>query len=83
MNNLIEIQRCCDELEACVRDELARHSDKELLQLIIQHLHNSTAVVEAALRTRPSKLATMAAVTIYRERLRRAEVAAMEGEVSK
>jgi hypothetical protein len=66
-----------------VRDELARHSDKELLQLIIQHLHNSTAVVEAALRTRPSKLATMAAVTIYRERLRRAEVAAMEGEVSK
>lgn len=75
---IAQLETLVNEIEACVRDELARHTDRELDELIVGHLHDCAAVVTAALIACPSKLTTMAAVTLYREKLRRAQVQALE-----
>jgi hypothetical protein len=75
------LEKLKNSLEAEVRDELARHSDRELMELVCEHLHNPAGTILAAV-SNPGKLTTMAAVTIFRERLRRAEVAQLEAQTN-
>lgn len=69
------------ELEALVREELQRLSDEQLDELVDAHLRHPVTIVTASLVRNPGKFAAMAAIPIQRERLRRAEIAAMEGAV--
>jgi hypothetical protein len=78
IEHLAALERHINELEATVRDELAQYTDAQLLELLEAHLKQPTAVVAAAMTRNPGKFAAMAAVPIHRERLRRAEIAAME-----
>lgn len=78
---LAVLERQISELEAIVRDELARFTDAQLNDLLNAHLQKPAAVVAMAMTRNPGMLCAMAAVPIHRERLRRAEIAAMEGAV--
>lgn len=75
---LAVLEHQISELEAIVRDELAKHSDDDLTELLSNFLDHPTTILTMALINNPGKLAAMAAVPIHRERLRRAEIAAME-----
>lgn len=77
LNQLTALQTKHAELMAAVQDELAKHDDKQLQELLDAHLKTPAFVLALAL-SNPDKLCTMAAVPIAIEQMRRAEVAAME-----
>lgn len=77
---LAKLQQLSAELESAVRDDLERHTDAQLEELVDMHLHAPELLLLTAIEVKGGhqKLCTMAALTIYRERLRRAEVQLME-----
>ena len=76
---LIELRRQKDEIDAALRDDMQRHSDDELARLVTAFL-DDPAVALAMCMGKPDKLMALAAVPLQLERLRRAEVAAMDAE---
>jgi hypothetical protein len=80
---LAKLDRMLAELESAVRDDLAKHTDAQLDELVDTHLQLPELVLLGALQVKGGheKLCAMAALSIYRERLRRAEVQLMEEKV--
>jgi hypothetical protein len=81
-DRLYQLHRQQDEIAASVRDELARHSDSELMELVQAHLDQPEAVIVHALKHgQAGKLMAMALLPIQSELIRRAEVRVMEAGV--
>lgn len=77
---LTKLQQIAAELDAMVRDDLARHSDSELAELVDMHLNAPELLLLTSLEFKGGhkKLCLMAGVTLCRERLRRAETELLE-----
>ena len=78
---LAKLQQMLNELDAAVQDSLACYGDEALLQLLDVHLNEPEMLISIAAITSPRNLALMSAVTLQRERLRRAELKLMEAVV--